>query len=819
MTFLSRQLTKGQSQDSLWKKLRKTYITATDVATQKGGGNFIISKFKTNYNKKAVAAMRHGNLTEDITKEIFNKMFNVNVKDCGLIKHKKYGNEFAASPDGYFYHKDSFGNDITTIDPFLIEIKNPYSRVINFLLPYKYWIQIQMQLFCTDLQVCYYIETSIKFKEIFTDDDKEKYNYWGECVGELKEDGKYWYLENFFVQEVKRDDKWLNENIPFLLSMYQKLNNHNKKINRKRGRKRTFREIEEDEEIISSDYYLDENYMHNYVNNDTLSDYLNMYAHINYDNIKPSLNPFLKEVANWNKQCAGILRYNLMEHYKVNYSIIQLPQKSVTHFDVPFDLHKMTLQYMKENYDIIINPYLIDQSNKMYTNTFAFVKGRVLCQETNINNIKMDSYYPYIFKKKRLKTFSNRADKLTNGNNMKEVKCSALYNIEMINKFQNSKIHRAFILGWGYEVKEQKIPINHNIELFKNKVQCVVYKEEKDLIEKSKRALKWIKLCRNEGDNWDIYNLDSSVPKKYHRYLFPNVCNKNIWYDIKKEFAKEYNDVGLIWGIGSEKRMDLHSRNIYSWDDPKFLEYVDEKFVKNRKIIKHMIKMSKNKKGPKIFLPNKKIKNLVNNWNENGRLEFFVDFETINTSVNSFEIIYLIGMSIKYPNGDIDYLSYFVPELTTENELDIIERWMVDMKRLTKRYCRGKYEPSVFCWGNAEIQMLNSALDRFQKLDTELNLGSVNFIDMCKMFKQEPILIKGAKEGFGLKHILTKMVENELIEEVKYEDFCNRGDISITHALDYYNRKDNDIKNAIIKYNEIDCVALMKIVDKVREFC
>lgn len=822
MSFLSRQLTEGQSEDRKWRLVRKRIVTATDVSNEKVHNNFLKYKFNDKFDSKTTKALRHGTLTENLTKKIFNKIYDVEIKDCGLINHPEFNNNLAASPDGYFYFKDRFGKEIKTIEPCLIEIKNPFTRVINFLVPYKYWIQMQIQLYCTNLKICYYVETSIKFKEIFTEDDKSNYKYWGECEGDLKEDGKYWYLENIFIQKVERDDLWLKENVEFFTNMFEKLKNFHKpsRKRKKRSRKRSYNNMISDTKEPLHDYYLNENYMHNYVNNDTLSDFLNMYGKQKY-NIEPELNPFLRQVANWNKECSGILRNNLLENYKLTYNIIQLPQKAVTHYDVPYDLHKMTLRYMKENKDIIINPYLIDKKNKMYINTFAFVKGRVLCQETNICNLNLDLYYPYIFKKKRLKTYSNKANKLTNHSDMRELKCSALYHIEMLNKFQSSKIDKAFVLGWGYEIKEIKLSLNPDTELFKNKVQYIIYKDEKDLIEKSKRALKWLTLCRSQGKNWDIYNLKNTVPNKYHRYLLPNTCNKNIWNNIKQELAEKYDDVGLIWGIGSEKRRELHNMNIYSWKDDNFKNYVNEKFKKRRKIMNNIIDINKNEKSPMIYLPNKKIQNKINNWHLQGRLDFFVDFETINTSVSKNEIIYLIGMAIKFPNGELDYLSYFVPELTIDHELEIVKRWMFDMKRLRSRYCRGKkkYDPSVFCWGNAEIQMLNSAIDRFQEIDPDLNLAPINFIDMCKMFKDEPILIKGAKEGFGLKIILANMVKNNLIEKVKYEDFCNRGDISITHALDYYKRKDNDIKNALIKYNEIDCIALRKIVEKIREFC
>ena len=804
MSFLNRQLCNNQRSND-WKQLRKRLITATDIANYKDGKDFLNSKFNKITNKEANRAMEHGNLTEDISRIIFNKMYDVNVQECGLISHSEY-DHIAASPDGYFYFQ---GNK----KPHLIEIKNVYKRVIKNLIPYKYWVQMQIQLFCTELQYCYYFETSIKFKEIITEDDKQKYKYWGLCKNELKNKGRFWYLDNYYCNKVERNDKWLSDNLQNFLDMYNKL----KRTYSSRGRKRKFNEM--NEESNQTDYYLNEHYMINYVNNNTFSDFMNMYALKKYSNINQDMNPFLRGVTNYNKEWSRKLRQNLVSNYKTQYSIKIIPEKIFLPYDVQLDLHKLTLDAMNNNYDIIINPYLIDLENKMFLNTFAFVKGKVLIQETNISNIRPNIYYPYIFKKKRLIVFANRPNKLTNGSNMREIKCSALYNIDMLNKFQTTKIHKAYILGFGYQFKNMKIDFNISNELFKNKVQYVSSYEEPELQQKCKSALKWLNICRKYGKDWDIFNLDTTVPVKFRRLLLPNVCNKDRWYKIKKQLAEEQDDVGLFWQIGSEKRRELHFYGIYSWKDEQFLEYIDSKFKKNAGTMKEMIRMSKDNDAPGIYLPNGKIKQKQNKWGHPHRLKFYVDFETINTSVYHMEIIYLIGMVVEFPNGDFNYISYFVPELTLENEMDIIERWMIDMKRLTRRYARGRYTPNIFCWGNAETQMLNSALKRIQSLNRDSEIYDISFIDMCQEFKQQPILIKGAKEGFGLKNILKKMVENELIEEVKYEVVCNRGDQSIICALEYYNRKDNDIKNSLIHYNEIDCIALMKIVNKVREYC
>ena len=156
-----------------------------------------------------------------------------------------------------------------------------------------------------------------------------------------------------------------------------------------------------------------------------------------------------------------------------------------------------------------------------------------------------------------------------------------------------------------------------------------------------------------------------------------------------------------------------------------------------------------------------------------------------------------------------------IDELTPKKEADMIENWIQKINELKIQY---KKEPNLFCWGAAENIHMKAVMQRIEKLKRQVQFN-YKFIDMCDMFKNEPILIKGAHKGFSLKIILPQMVEHGLIEETKYEEFCNRGDISIIHALNYYKNGDKKLREGLIKYNKIDCEALGKIVNKIRDYC
>ena len=824
MNFLKRDITNGLQGSKLWLNKRKLITTSNDIVyAMSHNGNYLKNKFS---DKKSNFAMKRGTILENLSKQIFNHMYDVEIKDCGLIKHPNMN--LGASPDGYFYITDR-GNIIPNLVPYLIEIKNPYQRKIINLIPYKYWIQIQIQLFVCNLPFCYYMETDFKFKEFLTEEDKNTYQYYGKCTGDLKQYGKYWYLKNYFITKCERNDIWLQQKMTFIQNMCNKLttsdnttHKYNLRLTKNRiNRKRKFNEmIEEENDNIEKkgDFYYNENSMHNYLNNDTLSDWLNMYSW-KFPELKDKgkVNPFLKAVSNYNKICAGYLRQNLVDNYEMNYNIAQIPHESIiSPYNIPRDLHNLTLYYMSMDYDIIYNAFLIDDEDKHYTNMFALVKGDVLCKETNLCDIDKTLYYPYIFKKKRLKVYDDKPNTLTNERSMRELKCSILFQCNILNKFQRKKIDKAFVLGYGYQKKNEKIELKLHNELFKNRVQCVILEDEKELSKSCKSAFKWLNLCHQEGMNWNPFNITSN-PKIYRRYLLPNPCNDNRWSNVKKEEAYKYNDVGMFWKIGKELRRKLHEEGITKWTDPKFISFIENKFHKDSEMMKKMIWLSKDPNSPPLYLMNKKIKNNYNNWLSKNRLEFYVDFETINTSVSDMEIIYLIGMYIKYPDGTFEYIPYMLEELNLIYEADMIERWTNDMINLQKKL-RCRYTPNIFCWGNAESQMMESALSRMKLMHRTIDYN-INFIDMCKMFKTEPILIKGAHEGFGLKNILKHMTNNKLIDEIEYEDdFCNRGDISIIQAIKYYETAESNIKEGLIKYNEVDCIALAKIVNKVREY-
>ena len=96
---------------------------------------------------------------------------------------------------------------------------------------------------------------------------------------------------------------------------------------------------------------------------------------------------------------------------------------------------------------------------------------------------------------------------------------------------------------------------------------------------------------------------------------------------------------------------------------------------------------------------------------------------------------------------------------------------------------------------------------------------SIHWLDICQLFKTEPILIKGCF-GFGLKIIAKKMKEYGMIDTI-LESECNNGMMAMIKAWKCYhnfpNPHNSPVMKDIEKYNEFDCKALCDILYYLRQ--
>lgn len=139
-----------------WYAIRKTLITASDLAQALGHGKFgnqrdlIIKKSgytDTPFNGN-LPPLLWGVRFEPVAAAIYAHRNNVTIHEFGLIPHPTVAH-LGCSPDG-----------ISNIGVAL-ELKCPYKRVIDGTIPQQYLYQVQAQLETCDLEECDYVECAI----------------------------------------------------------------------------------------------------------------------------------------------------------------------------------------------------------------------------------------------------------------------------------------------------------------------------------------------------------------------------------------------------------------------------------------------------------------------------------------------------------------------------------------------------------------------------------------------------------------------------------------------------------------------------------
>lgn len=107
--------------------------------------------------------LKHGQQFEDLSAEFYQVLNNCVNKEYGILTDPK-NSCIGASPDGLIIKS----NDDSSFSELrkkyrMLEIKNPYSRLINHSIPSYYYYQMQQQMYVCALPYCDFIQTQFKY--------------------------------------------------------------------------------------------------------------------------------------------------------------------------------------------------------------------------------------------------------------------------------------------------------------------------------------------------------------------------------------------------------------------------------------------------------------------------------------------------------------------------------------------------------------------------------------------------------------------------------------------------------------------------------
>jgi len=149
-----------------WFKQRETMISASDSGyfLNKCGMSKAIDSLKIKVGLKSYVSsnappLMHGNTYEDVARAIYESRNGVSVTEYGILSSPTPC--VGASPDGIITmcHNDTYESQSKFGR--LLEIKNPFSRIIDDTIKPEYMVQILQQQYTTQLPICDFVETTI----------------------------------------------------------------------------------------------------------------------------------------------------------------------------------------------------------------------------------------------------------------------------------------------------------------------------------------------------------------------------------------------------------------------------------------------------------------------------------------------------------------------------------------------------------------------------------------------------------------------------------------------------------------------------------
>jgi hypothetical protein len=357
------------------------------------------------------------------------------------------------------------------------------------------------------------------------------------------------------------------------------------------------------------------------------------------------------------------------------------------------------------------------------------------------------------------------------------------------------------------------------------------------VISKTDEAVKWVREMREHGDKWNI----DTFPFERSE-LYPNMCNQydHPWRYVKEKLAEDIKEITSLWQCGVKNREAAHSVDVYQWTDEGCTTEtlcVNGKITKS--ILDSILKVNQPHHGlhhvgvisPAI------IKNNNHGWQTPQPIEFFVDFEYTNLADVALcsedrQTIFMIGVG--YYRNDTDDRSWVYKNFTTSflnpiEEKRICCEFSGYVKDVSESY--GCMNPLLFHWSPAEESQWGGAYNRHNGVENawikakETSLLVPKWFDLLKVFKEEPITVKGAL-NFGLKSIARAFYEHGFIETLWDKNSSCVDGVSAMLAAYRCDKEAklrgitmNDLPQMkdIKKYNEIDCKVLGEIVNFLRE--
>lgn len=400
----------------------------------------------------------------------------------------------------------------------------------------------------------------------------------------------------------------------------------------------------------------------------------------------------------------------------------------------------------------------------------------------------------------------------------------------------------AYILGrkWTFKTKGGTFKSNSCVD----KLGVINYSTvDLEYVDKTNKAIAWIKDMRKNGADWDINDVPLCRPE-----LYPNMSNYHDypWHGVKKQLAIDNKEITDLWMCGVKNREIAIANRVYKWTDPACTTFtLGVNGLATSRVLKEILAINRDcrlfKVQPQV------IQNNDQGWQQRQQLEMFVDFEFVNDVVSDFSqmprvdakaVIFMIGVGYyEIFSGNWVYKEFTVNSLTQSEECRICTEFSDYVRQEANWF--NCLNPLLVHWSNAENWQWENAYSKHEGIERawipskktvrEDQLETQpRWFDLLQVFRKEPVVIKGCL-GFGLKEVAGVLAEHGLIT-TKWDtsSSCVDGTGAMLGAFkaskDAKARglklKDMPLIREIAKYNEVDCKVVGEIMQYIRrEHC
>jgi putative phage-type endonuclease len=221
-----------------WHAKRSELITASEVyqifGSESARRDVMLRKLEPRVqgDGPGIPALLWGTRFEPVAKRLYEERTNCTIQDVSCVQHPRVS-FLGASPDGLIVPT---GDDPRRYGR-LVEFKCPMSRKPSDEIPIGYWHQMQLQMECTGIDECEYVE--FRFKQV-------GYTEWSRTTGtkgsfSVYEDGRvvydetevpedaqviYWILGSIKEDFVQKDPTWLSTHLPQLQAFWDEVLRH-----------------------------------------------------------------------------------------------------------------------------------------------------------------------------------------------------------------------------------------------------------------------------------------------------------------------------------------------------------------------------------------------------------------------------------------------------------------------------------------------------------------------------------------------------------------------------------------------------------------